>query len=305
MRKESIADIRVRDFFFPKFLVRIIDKLEIQFNSDMTCQNMFHLVAPSAWPLLVSFFACILLLNLVNYMHDKTVMSYFYESCFFFFYFVYRWFKAIILESHKYHTKVVQRGLRLGFILFIFSEVMVFFGFFWSFFAYSLVPSIEIGAVWPPFQISVISPFEIPLYNTVLLLMSGAFVTLSHHSLINNNYLTAIRSLFVTIILAAIFTLLQGYEYVHASFSISDGVYGSIFYLLTGCHGLHVLIGTLFLSVSFFRLLSSVSNPSYNNPYLMTSQNHIGYECAIWYWHFVDVVWLFLYIFVYCSVHTV
>jgi len=263
--------------------------------------SIFHLVAPSPWPFLVSFSAFYFLLNLVHYMHFKSFIFCVYDALLFLVVSVCFWFKDIVFESNFYHTKTVQQGLRIGFLLFVFSEVMVFFGFFWAFFAYSLVPSIFIGAVWPPVEIDVIDFFEIPLLNTLLLLMSGAYVTWSHHSLLKGDYKTATLTLAVTLILAVIFTVLQIYEYCHANFSIADGVYGSIFYLLTGCHGLHVIIGTLFLAVNFFRLHCLFwSNLTL---YSITKENHLGYEFAIWYWHFVDVVWLFLYLFVYCSSH--
>jgi len=171
---------------------------------------------------------------------------------------------------------------------------------FGLFFCYSLSPSIEIGASWPPQGIEVIPPFEIPLVNTLLLLMSGAFVTWSHHALIKGDYVIATLALVGTIVLAILFTLLQVHEYNHASFSISDGVYGCTFYMLTGCHGMHVIIGTLGLTVGLIRL--HFNYYSYFKLYSITSNNHLGYELAIWYWHFVDVVWLYLYIFVYCCV---
>jgi len=264
--------------------------------------DIFHLVAPSIWPLVTASSAYYFLSSMVYYMHYKTFTSGFFDLFTFLVLAVIFWFKDIIVESNFYHTKTVQKGIKIGFLLFVFSEVMVFFGLFWAFFAYSLCPPIEIGAAWPPKDIEIIQPFEIPLVNTVLLLMSGAFVTWSHHALIKGDYTIAIVSLVGTIILAVFFTLLQLHEYNHASFCISDGVYGCTFYMLTGCHGMHVIIGTILLTVGLFRLFFNFSTQTLSLS--ITSQNHIGYELAIWYWHFVDVVWLFLYIFVYCCVYT-
>lgn len=264
--------------------------------------KVFHLVTPSPWPFVVSFSAFYFLLNFVYFMHYGTLIFSISDSIIYLLIAVSFWFHDIVIESNEFHTKTVQQGLRIGFLLFVFSEVMVFFGFFWAFFAFSLVPSIEIGAVWPPANIEIVNPLEIPLLNTVLLLMSGAFVTWSHHAILNGDYKTSLYTLFVTLVLASIFTGCQAYEYIHSTFSISDGVYGSVFYFLTGCHGLHVIVGTLFLAVGFFRLYSFFTSSL--KKYAINRQNHLGYEFAIWYWHFVDVVWLFLYIFVYCSVHT-
>jgi cytochrome c oxidase subunit 3 len=235
-------------------------------------------------------------------MHFKTTIVPVIDIFFLLGLVVYSWFRDIVFESPFFHSKAVQQGLRIGFLCFVFSEVMVFFGLFWALFAFSLVPPVELGCMWPPIHIMTVDPFEIPLLNTLLLLLSGAYVTWSHHALINGDYRTAAIALFATIALATIFTLFQLYEYVHASFSIADGVYGSVFYFLTGCHGLHVIVGTGFLAVNLVRL-HNVFNLK-KSVFAITQKEHLGYEFAIWYWHFVDVVWLFLYIFVYCSAHT-
>ena len=166
---------------------------------------------------------------------------------------------------------------------------MLFFAFFWAYFHSSLNPVPDIGAVWPPKGIEVINPYLIPLLNTALLLTSGASLTWSHSALIGGYRLEAIAGLIFTMILATIFTLFQVYEYLNAPFDISDGIYGTTFYSLTGLHGFHVIVGTIFLGVSLWRL----------SEHHFTVGNHIGYECAAWYWHFVDVVWIFLFIVVY------
>ena len=177
----------------------------------------------------------------------------------------------------------------MGMILFIVSEAMLFFAFFWAFFHSSLNPTPELGAVWPPKGIEALNPFHVPLLNTFVLLNSGAFVTWAHYSLLAGYRKQTINSLLFTIILALFFTCLQAVEYTQASFNISDSVYGSVFYMTTGLHGSHVLIGTIFLLVCLVRLVQ----------HHFTKKHHIGLENAIWYWHFVDVVWIFVYLFIY------
>jgi cytochrome c oxidase subunit 3 len=174
-------------------------------------------------------------------------------------------------------------------LLFILSEIMFFFSFFWAFFHVSINPSVAIGGVWPPAGLTVISPWGVPLLNTIILLSSGASITWAHHSLLSGDKKDTSLALVLTVLLAIIFTGLQAFEYLSSPFYISDGVYGSTFYMTTGFHGFHVLIGTCFLIVCFVRLY-------YDH---FTTESHIGFECAAWYWHFVDVVWLFLFITIY------
>ena len=174
-------------------------------------------------------------------------------------------------------------------LLFIVSEVMFFFAFFWAFFWAALSPTPEIGSVWPPQGIDVLSAWEVPLLNTLILLTSGASVTWAHHAIVAGDRDGAIQGLIVTIALAVLFTALQAFEYVNAGFTISDSVFGSTFYMATGFHGFHVFIGTCFLTVCLRRLVSNH----------FTRQHHFGFEAAAWYWHFVDVVWLFLFVSVY------
>ena len=201
------------------------------------------------------------------------------------------WFRDVVREGtfQGHHTKVVQKGLKMGMILFITSEVMFFFAFFWGFFHSSLAPTVELGSVWPPMGINVLNPWEVPLLNTAILLCSGVTVTWAHHALVAGSRSQALSGLFLTISLGVIFTMLQAFEYLEASFTIADSVYGSCFYMATGFHGFHVLVGTLFLAVCLFRL--------YNHHF--TRQHHLGFEAAAWYWHFVDVVWLFLFVSIY------
>ena len=201
------------------------------------------------------------------------------------------WWRDVVREAtyQGHHTLAVQLGLRYGMILFLLSEIMFFVAFFWAFFHSSLAPTVEIGAVWPPKGIQVLNPWEVPFLNTVILLSSGAAVTWAHHAILAGYRQQGVAALLVTVLLALLFTLLQGYEYLEAPFTIADGIYGSTFYLATGFHGFHVIVGTLFLTVCLFRLMS----------YHFTKAHHFGFEAAAWYWHMVDVVWLFLFVSIY------
>lgn len=252
----------------------------------------FHLVSPSPWPFYTSFSLFSLTLSAVMTFHSfLTSIFFLYTSISALIASMSLWFRDVISEATYLgnHTLAVQRGLNMGVALFIISEALFFLAIFWAFFHSALSPTVELGAKWPPLGIESINPFELPLLNTVLLLSSGVTVTYSHHSLINKNRSGALYGLVYTIILAVIFTALQGVEYTVSSFTISDGTYASCFYFGTGFHGLHVMIGTAFLAVAFWRLLA----------YHLTENHHLGFESGILYWHFVDVVWLFLYISVY------
>jgi cytochrome c oxidase subunit 3 len=201
------------------------------------------------------------------------------------------WWRDVIREStfQGHHTLAVQVGLRYGMILFIVSEIMFFFAFFWAFFHSSLAPTIEIGAVWPPAGVQVLDPWAIPFLNTVILLSSGISVTWAHHAIIAGYRQQTTISLIITIVLAIVFTALQVVEYFEAPFTISDSIYATTFFLATGFHGFHVFIGTLFIAVALVRHLK----------FHFTTTRHFGFEAAAWYWHFVDVVWLFLFVAIY------
>nr|UXW93469.1 cytochrome c oxidase subunit III [Blasticotoma sp. 'minuta'] len=254
----------------------------------------FHLVNKSPWPLLSSLTLMALLTNSINWLnsHNATLLIWSFISLTLI---LYQWWRDIIREStyQGSHTLSVSSGLRWGMILFIISEIFFFISFFWTFFHSALSPSIEIGTLWPPKGITPFNPAHIPLLNTTLLLSSGITITWTHHSIMNKNIYSASQSLMITITLGIIFSALQMYEYYTSPFTISNSIYGSTFFISTGFHGIHVLIGTTFLMINYFRLnLSHLSH-----------HHHFSFEAAAWYWHFVDIVWLFLYISIYwwCS----
>nr|AVN67311.1 cytochrome c oxidase subunit 3 [Blaberus discoidalis]AVN67322.1 cytochrome c oxidase subunit 3 [Blaberus sp. B013] len=250
----------------------------------------FHLVDKSPWPLTGALGALITMTGLIKWFHlyNNSLM---FMGMIIMILTMIQWWRDIVREGtyQGLHTKFVTKGLRWGMILFIISEVFFFISFFWAFFHSSLSPTIEIGSLWPPTGVEPFNPLQIPLLNTAILLSSGVTVTWAHHGLLENNYNQALQGLFLTVILGLYFTALQAYEYLEASFTIADSVYGSTFFMATGFHGLHVIIGTTFLLTCLLRHL-----------YLHFSSNHhFGFEAAAWYWHFVDVVWLFLYISIY------
>lgn len=255
-------------------------------------KHPFHLVDPSPWPFAASFASLFTTFGMVLYIHG-------YESGFnllslglFLLIFVSSlWWRDVVREAtyEGHHTRRVQKGLRLGISLFIVSEVIFFFAFFWAFFHSSLSPVFTIGGVWPPVGIEPINPWGVPFLNTLLLLCSGFTLTWAHHGLCAGAKRQTLMALGYTLILAIIFTSLQVFEYQTASFSISDGIYGSVFYIATGFHGFHVIVGTVFLGVCGLRLLINH----------FTRTHHFGFEAAAWYWHFVDVVWLFLFVCIY------
>nr|YP_010363621.1 cytochrome c oxidase subunit III [Tenebroides mauritanicus]UNZ12735.1 cytochrome c oxidase subunit 3 [Tenebroides mauritanicus] len=256
----------------------------------MKSNHPFHLVDYSPWPLLGALSAMTTMMGLIKWFH-------FYDNNLLLLGFLimtmimYQWWRDIVREGtyQGLHTFSVTTGLRWGMILFITSEVFFFVSFFWGFFHNSLTPAVEIGMLWPPKGIIPFNPLQVPLLNTLILLTSGLTVTWAHHSLMENNYKQATQGLLLTVILGVYFSMLQGYEYLEAPFTISDAVYGSSFFMATGFHGLHVLIGTTFLLICLIRHI--------NNHYSVN--HHFGFEAAAWYWHFVDVVWLFLYVSIY------
>ena len=260
-----------------------------------TKNHDYHILPPDIWPLAGSFSALVFTTGMVLFMHELPFGKYVVLAgvlglalTFF------SWFSKIVHEAQSGdHTPVVQLHLRYGMILFIASEVMFFVGWFWAFFDFSLFPSELSDAVagqWPPKAIeAVMDPFDLPLLNTLILLTSGTTVTWAHHALIHGDREGLKKGLWATIVLGLLFSAIQAYEYMHAPFPFGENTYGSAFYMATGFHGFHVIVGTIMLIVCLVR--------SYQGDF--TPRQHFGFEAAAWYWHFVDVVWLFLFVAVY------
>ena len=250
----------------------------------------YHLVEPRPWPIIGGCATLFLTRGRILFFHytHTTLIS---IGTIIIIIIMIIWWRDVIREAsfQGIHTHKVQTGLKQGMILFISSEVLFFFSFFWAFFHRRLAPTLEIGANWPPEGINPLNPIAIPLLNTLTLLRSGITITWTHHSIITGTKKNALSSLAWTIILGVFFTFLQGLEYYNSSFTISDSIYGSTFFVATGFHGLHVLIGTTFLSICWLRLKRNH----------FTQKHHIGFETRAWYWHFVDIVWLFLYTCIY------
>nr|ARB50135.1 cytochrome c oxidase subunit III [Eteoneus sigillatus] len=250
----------------------------------------FHLVNYSPWPLTGSIGAMtmtsgltLMFINKQMYLLNLGMMINLMT--------MYQWWRDISREStyQGLHNTLVVKGMKISMILFILSEIMFFISFFWAFFHSSLSPTIEVGMKWPPTGIYTFNPMQIPLLNTMILLSSGMTVTWAHHSLIFNNFKQTKMGLYLTVMLGILFTMLQAYEYIESKFTISDSIYGSCFFMATGFHGIHVIIGTTFLLVCLMRHLMNH----------FSKNHHYGFEAASWYWHFVDVVWLMLYIMIY------
>ena len=201
------------------------------------------------------------------------------------------WFWEVVKEAEfgGYHNPVVQVGMRYGMVLFIASEVMFFVAWFWAYFNAALFPTEQIAGQWPPPGVQTFDTWDLPFLNTLILLMSGITVTWAHHALRENNRTHFLQGLALTIFLGVCFTGVQAFEYSHAAFGFQDGIYPSTFYMATGFHGFHVLVGTIFLIVCFLRGRAGH----------FTDKQHFGFEAAAWYWHFVDVVWLFLFVSIY------
>jgi cytochrome c oxidase subunit 3 len=259
--------------------------------SESTKRHPWHLVEPSPWPAVGTVAAFTMALGGVWYMHEGIIWGFLVGVMLLLFTF-WGWWNDVVSEAEGGvdHTPPVQRGLRFGMILFIVSEVMFFFAFFWAYF-HSSMPMLSLVAqpTWPPEGIVALDPWSIPFLNTLILLTSGATVTFAHHALRADDRRVAVIALALTVILGFTFLGFQAYEYGRAAFGFTDGIYSSTFYLATGFHGFHVFVGACFLAVCFFRARAGHFKPDH----------HVGLEAAAWYWHFVDVVWLFLFVWVY------
>jgi cytochrome c oxidase subunit 3 len=269
---------------------------------DSGIKQPWHLVRPSVWPLLGALAAGLMMEGIVLYMHKDQInlggLATFTPglkaagvgllgvlAVMFF------WWRDIIREAfvEKAHSKPVKLGLHYGMGLFISSEVMFFVAFFWAYFSAALYPPAVLGGVWPPANIPTSDPFDMPFFMTLILLLSGTTVTWAHHAVLHNNRRNLVRALALTVALGLSFTTCQAWEYMHTDFSLKSGMFGSTFFMATGFHGLHVIIGTIFLAVCLWRSKQGQ----------FTSDSHFGLTAAAWYWHFVDVVWLFLFVFIY------
>ena len=250
----------------------------------------YHLVDPSPWPIYVSFSCLVLAIGSIYYMHASVSWG-MYLGLALLIYGTYMWFRDVVIESvdQNHHTPVVKIHHRYGMTLFIASEVMFFVAWFWAYFNTSLFPSEAIGGVWPPADIKTFDPWDIPLINTLILLLSGTTVTWAHHALEEDDREGFVQGLAMTVVLGFSFSLLQIYEYHHASFDFSGNIYGAVFYMATGFHGFHVVVGTIFLAVCWWRGKTGQYKKG----------EFFGFEAAAWYWHFVDVVWLFLFASIY------
>nr|YP_009136544.1 cytochrome c oxidase subunit 3 [Gnathostomula armata]AKD00019.1 cytochrome c oxidase subunit 3 [Gnathostomula armata] len=256
----------------------------------MLNKHMFHIVMISPWPLITAIMAFSTIWSFMVFLkfgsYAMLLFSVFLLSTILF-----TWWKDVSHESsyEGMHAYSVSKSIQYGMIWFIISEIMFFSAFFWSFFDSSLVPLSKSYMIWPSFLVTALNPVEVPLLNTLILLSSGVTVTLSHHSMIKGFYKESFYSLVLTVFLGMYFTFLQWMEYKETQFNISDSMYGSIFFMGTGFHGFHVIIGSIFLLLISYRVFI----------YSLSKNSHLGFELAAWYWHFVDVVWLFLYSFVY------
>ena len=269
---------------------KFISKFNSNARNLTVVRQPFHLVELSPWPLIGALAAFCLTTGLAAWFHgygDNAIKLGLLLTLLV----ILQWWRDVIREAtfQGHHTSIVSSGLRWGIILFIASEVLFFFAFFWAFFHSRLAPTPEIGCTWPPTGITPINPFSIPLLNTGVLLASGVTVTFAHHALIKGDRRRALHGLTLTVLLGVYFTLLQAHEYYEAPFTIADRVYGTTFFVATGFHGLHVLIGSSFLFICLIRTLK----------HHFSTGHHFGFEAAAWYWHFVDVVWLFLYLCIY------
>jgi cytochrome c oxidase subunit 3 len=268
--------------------------------SSSGLKQPYHLVDPSPWPIIGAVGGGLTLTGIILAGHYGSYIM-LVIGALIVLSVMFVWWRDVIKESRTpgLHTPIVRLGLRYGMMLFITSEVMFFVAFFWAFFNFALFPEHVSGAatpMWPPAGVKTFDPFHIPFLNTMILLLSGTTVTWAHHSLLEGDRKGLVYGLALTVLLGLSFTSFQAYEYSHAPFHFyGGGIYPSTFFLATGFHGFHVIVGTCFLLVCLFRAMAGQFTP----------QRHFGLEAAAWYWHFVDVVWLFLFTCIYWWGHGV
>ena len=260
-------------------------------NQIMTTTNHpFHIVTIRPWPLLTSIRIINTFIRSILLIYIKTISLLFIRLitliiCLF------QWWRDVIRERtfQGFHSFIVTKLIKIRIILFIISELIFFVAFFWTYFHRSISPRIEIGINWPPTSIDQFNPYNIPLLNSIILISSGITITWRHYSILRNKVIETKIRFIITIILGIYFTILQVFEYIEAPFCFNDRIYGSIFFITTGFHGIHVNIGLVFLSVCFIRITKNH----------FSKIHHLNFETASWYWHFVDIIWLFLYITIY------
>nr|ABW20544.1 cytochrome c oxidase subunit III [Bothriometopus macrocnemis] len=256
----------------------------------MTQFHPFHMVQLSPWPLICSFSLFSMIILMYDFFNSSSLKSLIFAVLIQLLV-LFEWWRDVCREStfQGWHSSNVVRGLKIGFIMFICSEVLFFFSFFFGYFFLSLNPDVVFGGIWPPKGLMVVDFLSAPTLNSILLLSSGVSITWAHHSILESNLSEAKMGLVYTVFLGIMFSMIQLIEYYECSFTIADSPFGSMFFLATGFHGIHVLVGTIFIIISFVRLL--------NNQF--SKNHHVGFEMSCWYWHFVDVVWLFLFVRVY------
>nr|AZL93404.1 cytochrome c oxidase subunit 3 [Habroteleia persimilis] len=252
----------------------------------------FHLVTLSPWPLYTSTTLFFLMMSMINMFNFKMFYM-MYLNFIILFMILLQWWRDTIRESsfQGFHSMNTMEGLKMGMILFIISEIFFFLSFFWAYFHMFFSPSIEIGNQWPPIfmKLMLINPYNLPMLNTIILISSGMFLTMAHFSLLKKNFLITNYMMLLTIIFGLIFSIIQIFEYYNSLFTLNMSNYGSMFFMMTGFHGLHVLIGTMFIIITYMRI----------NKIHMSNIHHLSFEMSAWYWHFVDVIWLFLFLFIY------
>lgn len=317
LNNNSVYGSNIRNKYYDKFIIDWLGMGEIKLDNKLSERSKFtmstnrlihehrslhfprkhgyHFVLPSIWPISVGFNVMLLMLTFIGYVNTGNYSGLLFGLFFNLVLLISVWFRDIVEEGIMgYHTAMVQNSLRLAMILFIVSEIFFFLCFFWAYYHCFMSPDVMILGQWPPLEIRKPSAWGIPLLNTAILLSSGVTVTWSRIELRRGVIINCIYGLMLTILLGLLFTLLQLHEYRVSDFGISDTVYGSVFFMLTGFHGFHVIIGTVLLVVSLCRC------------YLghFAIRHHIGFLCAIWYWHFVDVIWIFVYFSIYVNAPT-